>query len=39
MIYLTEVDEQDAVILQVAAGQMKPDVFTQWVRSRIVARP
>src|SRR5438128_2116394 len=33
------VDEQEAVFLQVAAGQMKKDAFTQWVQSRIVARP
>ncbi len=33
------VDEQEAIILQVAAGQMKQDAFTQWVKSRIVARP
>jgi death on curing protein len=30
------VDEQEAVILNVAAGQMPRDEFTEWLRGRIV---
>ena len=33
------VDEQEKVVLAVAAGTMGREEFTEWVRSRIVERP
>ena len=31
------VDEQESIILQVAAGEMNKETFTGWVKSKIVA--
>jgi prophage maintenance system killer protein len=28
-------DEQESIILQVAAGQMDKETFTEWVKSKI----
>lgn len=33
-----DVDEHEAVILSLAAGELDRDEFTEWVRSRIVPR-
>ncbi len=30
------VDEQESIILQVAAGEMNKETFTDWVKSKIV---
>src|SRR5262249_50591275 len=32
------VDEQERVILQVAAGEMKREQFTEWLRGHVTAR-
>jgi death-on-curing protein len=33
---LLEIDEQEAVILKVAAGEMNRETFTDWVKTKIV---
>ena len=33
---LLEIDEQEAVILKVAAGEMNKETFTDWVKTKIV---
>lgn len=32
-------DEQEKIILQVAAGEMKREAFTDWLRAHIVEKP
>jgi hypothetical protein len=34
----TVVDEQERIILQVAAGELGRDEFTDWLRSHVVER-
>jgi death-on-curing protein len=33
------VDEQERVILDLAAGRIRREAFTEWLRSRVVERP
>jgi hypothetical protein len=35
MIFLTTVDEQEAIVLSVAAGQMARSAFEDWLRIHI----
>lgn len=33
--FVLDNDEQEAVILQIAAGKMDKETFTEWVKSKI----